>query len=117
MNGHGFPGVDVILPRLTIRSLRAVPVTVPMTCVLGTSAAAVRAAPLLLVDLETHEGVTGRAYHFCYRAAAAPAIATLLDDIMDAVTNEVWRRRSLGRALEALHLIGSRASSAWRWRS
>ena len=77
------------LPRLTIRSLRAVPVMVPMTYVLGTSAESVRTAPLLLVDLETHEGVTGRAYQFCYRAAAAPAIMRFLDDIMDAVRNEV----------------------------
>ena len=40
-------------PRLTIRNIRAIPVKVPMTYVLGTSAQAVREAPLLLVDLET----------------------------------------------------------------
>jgi mandelate racemase len=97
----------VILPRLTIRSLRAVPVTVPMTYVLGTSAAVVRAAPLLLVDLETHEGVTGRAYQFCYRAAAAPAIVKLLDDIMDAVTNEVLAPADLWATLSKRYtLIG-----------
>jgi mandelate racemase len=72
------------LPRLTIRAIRATPVTVPLNYVLGTSAAAVRAAPLLLVDLETHEGVTGQAYQFCYRAAAVPAIARFLDDILEA---------------------------------
>jgi len=56
-----------------------------MNHVLGTSAAAVRSAPLLLVDLETHEGVTGHAYQFCYTAAAAPAIMGFLDDIIEAV--------------------------------
>ena len=51
-----------------------------MTYVLGTSAAAVRAAPLLLVDVETEEGITGRTYLFCYtRAAAAPIAAMLVD--------------------------------------
>jgi mandelate racemase len=75
----------VTLPRLTIRAIRSTPVTVPLTYVLGTSAAAVREAPLLLVDLETNEGVTGCAYQFCYRPAAAPAIAGFLDDIADAV--------------------------------
>ena len=95
------------LPRLTIRSLRAVPVTVPMTYVLGTSAAAVRAAPLLLVDLETHEGVTGRAYQFCYRAAAAPAIVRFLDDIMDAVKDEVVAPADLWSSLSRRYtLIG-----------
>ena len=72
------------LPRLTIRSLRAVAVMVPMRLALGTSAATVRTAPLLLLDLETHEGITGRAYQFCYHPAAAPAIARFLDDILEA---------------------------------
>ena len=47
-------------PKLTVRNIRAVPVLVPMTYVLGTSAQAVREAPLLLVDLETEEGAAGR---------------------------------------------------------
>ena len=58
---------------------------VPMRYALGTSAATVREAPLLLVDLDTHEGVTGHAYQFCYRPAAAPAIVRFLDDILDAI--------------------------------
>jgi mandelate racemase len=60
----------------------------PMTFALGTSAATVRQAPLLLVQLETREGVTGHAYQFCYRAAAAPAIMRFLDDILEAVANQ-----------------------------
>lgn len=45
---------------LTVRSLRSTAVEVPMKLPLGTSAATVRAAPLLLIDLETEEGVIGR---------------------------------------------------------
>ena len=37
--------------------------------------------PLLLIDLETEEGVTGRSYLFCYLRAAAPAIASLLGEV------------------------------------
>src|SRR5436190_15881742 len=91
---------DVELPRLTVRSLRAVPVMVPMRLALGTSAGTVRTAPMLLLDLETHEGITGHAYQFCYVAAAAPAIARFLDDIGDAVKDAVlapsdlWARLS-----------------------
>jgi hypothetical protein len=44
--------------KLTIRALRATAIEVPMKDVLGTSRAAIRAAPLLLIDLETGEGVT-----------------------------------------------------------
>ena len=76
------------LPRLTVRSIRAVPVLVPMTYTLGTSAAIVREAPMLLVDLETHEGVTGHAYQFCYRPAAASAVVRFLDDVLDAVRGQ-----------------------------
>lgn len=95
------------LPYLTLRSLHAVPVMVPMTYALGTSAATVRTAPLLLVDLETHEGVTGRAYQFCYTAAAAPAIARFLDDIVEAVRNEVLDPADLwARLSKRYRLIG-----------
>lgn len=73
---------------LTIRNIRAVGVKVPMTYVLGTSAQAVREAPLLLIDLETEQGVTGHAYQFCYLPAAAPAIAILLDEILRGVKGE-----------------------------
>jgi len=67
---------------LTIRNVRATPVKVPMTYVLGTSAQAVREAPLLLVDLETDEGVTGRAYQFCYLPAAVPGIVAVLEEAL-----------------------------------
>jgi mandelate racemase len=94
-------------PRLTIRAIRATPVTVPLNYVLGTSAAAVREAPLLLVDLDTDEGVTGHAYQFCYRAAAAPAIAAFLDDILDAVKGRAVAPVALWTGLSKRHtLIG-----------
>ena len=76
------------LPRLTIRSIRAVPVLVPMNFALGTSAATVRNAPLLLLDLETHQGITGHAYQFCYREVAAVAIMRFLDDVTEAVAQQ-----------------------------
>jgi mandelate racemase len=55
---------------------------------LGTSAGTIRSAPLLLIDVETDEGVTGRSYLFCYLPAAAPAIATLLGEIERTVKGE-----------------------------
>lgn len=73
---------------LTIRAIRATAVEVPMAHVLGTSQALVRAAPLLLLDLETEEGVTGRSYLFCYVRAAAPAIAALVAEVARTVKGE-----------------------------
>jgi mandelate racemase len=48
---------------------------------LGTSAGTLRSAALLLVDVETEEGVTGHTYLFCYLPAAAGAIAAMLGEI------------------------------------
>jgi mandelate racemase len=45
---------------------------------LGTSAVTVRSAPLLLIDLETEEGITGRTYLFCYMPLGAELIARAL---------------------------------------
>src|ERR1700748_277912 len=73
---------------LTIRALHAVGVEVPMTFALGTSRATITRAPLLLIDLETEEGITGRAYLFCYLPAAASAIARMLDEVLRATKGE-----------------------------
>jgi mandelate racemase len=76
------------VPSLTVRSIKAVGVEVPMKYVLGTSATAVRAAPLLLIDLETEEGIIGRGYLFCYVPAAAPAIAKILEEVQRVVKGD-----------------------------
>jgi mandelate racemase len=68
-------------PALTVRAVRASPVEVPLNFVLGTSQGTLRQVPLLLVDVETEEGVTGRSWLFCYVRAAAPAIASILGEV------------------------------------
>jgi mandelate racemase len=47
---------------------------------LGTSARRMTIAPLVLVDVETEDGVTGRAYVFCYVPAATIAVESILHD-------------------------------------
>ena len=82
---------EPVTPRLSDLRLRGVTCTaveVPMKYVLGTSAATVRAAPLLLVDVHTEEGVTGRAYIFCYRRSAARPIAAMVEDAAEIVKGE-----------------------------
>jgi len=73
---------------LTIRAIRSTAVEVPMRHVLGTSQAVVRAAPLLLIDVETEEGITGHAYLFCYVRAAAVGIAAILAEVQEQVRGQ-----------------------------
>jgi mandelate racemase len=73
---------------LTIRSVRTTPVVVPMVRPLGTSAQTIHSAPLLLIDLETEEGVTGRSYLFCYVQAVAAPIVRMLQDASEAVKGD-----------------------------
>lgn len=80
--------IAAAMPSLTVRAVRATPVEVPLNFVLGTSASAIHRAPLLLIDLETEEGVTGRAYVFCYLRAAAPAIMSLLGEVERVVKGD-----------------------------
>ena len=75
-------------PALTVGAVRTVAVSVPMRFALGTSAATVREAPLLLVDLATAEGITGRSYLFCYRPSGAAAIAAVLRDAVALIAGE-----------------------------
>ena len=92
-------------PTLTVRKLQATGVEVPMTYALGTSRARVTSAPLLLIDLLTEEGVTGRAYLFCYMRAAAPAIAKIIEQVESLVKGDpvapvdLWRKLATGFAL------------------
>jgi len=76
------------MPSLTVRAIKATPVEVPLNFVLGTSQDVVRNAPLLLIDLETEEGITGRTYLFCYLRAAAPAIMSLLGEVERVVKGD-----------------------------
>ena len=73
---------------LTIRDVRAVPVSVPMARPLGTSADTIRSAHLILIDLVTEEGVIGRSYVFCYFAFVGPAIARILHQAIEFIRGD-----------------------------
>ena len=88
------------LPSLKIRAVRSTAVEVPMKHVLGTSRAALRAAPLLLIDVETEEGITGHAYLFCYMRQAAQAIATMVEAVEHLVKGSHIDPAATWKALE-----------------
>jgi mandelate racemase len=94
-------------PLLTIRAIRSIGVEVPMTYALGTSRGVITKAPLLLIDLETEEGVTGRSYLWCYFPAAVPAIAKILEEVARVVKGERLAPADLWSKLaERFALIG-----------
>ena len=80
--------IQAKMPVLTVRAIKATPVEVPLNFVLGTSQQALRQVPLLLIDVETEEGVTGRSYLFCYLRAVQPAIVSLLGEIENLTRGE-----------------------------
>jgi mandelate racemase len=78
-----------------------------MRYVLGTSAATVRAAPLLLVDVETEQGVVGRTYVFCYRRSGARSIAQVLQEAAELVSGEAVAPAAMAATLQRRYdLIG-----------
>lgn len=90
-----------------LRSLRSVVVNVPMARALGTSADTVRSAPLLLIDVETEDGLVGHAYLFCYVAAAGPAIARMLDAAFEIVRGDVVAPQEIAAKIhKRFRLIG-----------
>ena len=66
---------------LTIRSLTARAVVAPLARPLRTASGEIPAAPLLLIDLATEEGVTGRAYLFGYTKVTLRALKALTEDL------------------------------------
>jgi mandelate racemase len=84
-------------PALTIRTVRSRAVGVPMRRPLGTSAARMTLAPFVLVDLETEQGITGRAHAFCYMDMAAPMIRQCLQAASDGIAGPPLDPQEIGR--------------------
>src|SRR5258707_1572339 len=82
-----------------IRSLTTRGIMVPLKFSLGTSAAIVKAVPLLLVDLLGEDGVTGRAYAFCYRPSGAVAISSHLSEAIDLLKGKCVTPFDMGQTL------------------
>lgn len=87
----------------TVRSLSATPVRVPMRRPLGTSAQTIDSAALLLLDLDTDEGIRGHAYAFCYLPSIARALVPIVDELSRVLTGQALVPADLAR-LVARHV-------------
>lgn len=70
---------------LTIRSLTARAVVAPFERPLRTAVGAIPAAPLVLIDLLTEQGVTGRAYIFGYSPLTLAPLVQLLSSMEELI--------------------------------
>jgi mandelate racemase len=66
---------------LTLRTIRTRAVGAPMKRPLRTSVGTVTTAPLVLIDLETEEGVTGHSYLFAYRPSVSGPLQGLIAEM------------------------------------
>lgn len=95
--------------QLTVHSIQSVGVLVPMARPLGTSAQALTQAPLMLIDLLTEEGVTGRSYLFCYTPSAVKATSHILDDMSQRLQGKKLEPLEIHAFLnQAFRLVGVR---------
>ena len=83
-----------------LRAVKTRGVLVPLTFTLGTSADVVTRVPLLLVDLETEAGVTGRTYLFCYTPSGARAIAEHIREATELMRGAPTTPRDLSIQLQ-----------------
>lgn len=92
---------------LTIRRLSVRAVEVPMQRPLVTSGGTVKIAPLVLIDLEVDQGITGRSYSFAYTSAALGGLARVTQDLGALLVGETLAPLALEAKLRAsLRLLG-----------
>jgi mandelate racemase len=95
--------------KLTVRSVDATLVLVPMRRALGTSLARITEAPLLLIDVRMEEDITGRAYLFCYLESAGHAALALMRELNAVLSGVAASPATVRRTLESrFKLLGVR---------
>jgi mandelate racemase len=91
----------------TIRKVRARAVNVPLSAPHPTAGGVVTSAPLVLIDLETSGGVTGRTYLFCYTLFALKPVAQLVESFGEMIAGDALAPLEIFRKIQGrLRLIG-----------
>src|SRR5690348_9626602 len=90
---------------MKIRSIRVRGVAAPMKRPLVTSIATVGVAPLLLIDLETDAGITGRSYLFALAKHHLPPLAELVKAMAAMVEGDEVAPFDLEKKLRARYAL------------
>jgi mandelate racemase len=92
---------------LTVRGVRARPVLVPLRRPIVSRVGLFEAWPMILVDLETNEGIVGRSYLEPYLKNAARYVVPIIEDLAQAMTGQrVAPFDAYRQNVGALHLVG-----------
>ena len=73
---------------LTVRKLTARTVNVEMSRPLMTSSGVIKTCPLVLIDLQTEEGIVGHSYVFCYTPMALEPVAGLVRSLETVIRGD-----------------------------
>ena len=90
---------------MKIRAIKVRAVAAPMKLPLQTSIATVSVAPLLLIDLETDQGITGRSYLFALARHHLPPLAKLVEAMAEMVKGDEIAPFDLERKLRARYAL------------
>lgn len=97
----------MILPPLTLRDVTLRPVVVPLKRPLVTRIVTIENIALLLIDVHTEEGVTGRAYLWGFTPRGAGYLAGLIEDIVaSCVGDAVVPETLFAKARKGLTMLG-----------
>ncbi len=92
---------------LTVASLRARGVNVALERPVQTSSGEIPVAPLVLIDLETQQGTTGRAYVFSYTTFALEPLRRLVENLGKTLEGDALAPLEIERKLQAMfRLLG-----------
>jgi mandelate racemase len=95
---------------LTVRGVVTHPVVVPLDRPIRTASGTLEEARLLLIDLHTREGVTGRAYLFSYAPMTLGPLDALVRGMAEVIDGAPVAPRELERTLRTrFALLGSRS--------
>lgn len=95
------------LETLTLRTLRARPVVLPLARPVVARIATITEWPLILIDLETEEGVTGRSYLEPYTVSTLRYLVPALRDLGKLLRGRrVAPQELYGLARRSLHFVG-----------
>ena len=80
--------------KLTVKVVHARPVLVPLKRPIVSRVGLFREWPLILIDLETNEGIVGRSYLEPYLKLSARYIVPMIDDLARAIKGQRVARRT-----------------------
>lgn len=90
---------------LVITNVTARPVVVPMARPLHTASGAIEEVALVLVDITTNQGFTGRSYLFAFTRHIQKSMVALLDGMGTMIIGDVASPYEIERKLRSRHLL------------